>query len=131
MANKEVRRLLRKAKEEWAEEQAKLVESSFETNNARKVFKTIKNLTEQHTRQINIIEDENGKLLTESNEIAQRWKAYCNELYNYKVDVDKDILNEDVESKGKEDQESEILRAEVELAVRSLKKKPRCGQHQC
>ena len=43
--NKEVRRLLRKAKEEWAEEQARLMESSFETSNTRKVLETIKNLT--------------------------------------------------------------------------------------
>ena len=28
--NKEVRKLLRKAKDEWAEQQARLVESSFE-----------------------------------------------------------------------------------------------------
>ena len=38
-ANKEVRRLLRKAKEEWAEEQARLVERNFEMNNTRKVLK--------------------------------------------------------------------------------------------
>ena len=79
-ANKEVRRLLRKAKEEWAEEQANLVESTYETNNARKVFKTIKNLTEQRCRQINIIEDKNGDLLTGCSDIAERWKEYCDEL---------------------------------------------------
>ena len=122
-ANKEVRRLLRKAKEEWAEEQARLVESNFEMNNTRKVFKTIQNLTEQHRRQINVIEDKDGKVLCGSTEVAQRWKEYCSELYNYKGDVDRNILNEDVETKGaEEDQECEILRSEVEAAIGSLKK---------
>ena len=118
-ANKTVRRLLRKAKEEWAEEQANLVESSFESNNARKVFKTIKNLTERRAKQINIIEDKEGKLLTSSSDIANRWKEYCEELYNFKDDVDRTVLEEDVVTE--EDHEGEILRAEVELAVRSLK----------
>eukprot|EP00795_Rhopilema_esculentum_P013000 gene13000-3768_t len=109
-ANKTVRRLLRKAKEEWAEEQANLVESSFESNNARKVFKTIKNLTEQRAKQINIIEDKEGKLLTSSSDIANRWKEYCEELYNFKDDVDRTVLEEDVVTE--EDHEGEILRAE-------------------
>ena len=127
-ANKEVRRLLRKAKEKWAEEQANLVESSFETNNARKVLKTIKNLTEQRCRQINVIEDKNGDLLTGSNDIAERWKEYCDELYDYKAEADQNVLNEDVETKGqKEDKDSEMLRSEVEIAVRSLKKNKSSG----
>ena len=113
----------RKAKEKWAEEQANLVESTFETNNARKVFKTIKNLTEQRCRQINVIEDKNGDLLPWSNDIAERRKEYCEELYKHKAEVDQNVLDEDMETKGqKEDKESEILRLEVEIAVRSLKK---------
>ena len=39
--SREVRQLLRKANEDWAEEQEKLVEDGFEVNNTRKVFKTI------------------------------------------------------------------------------------------
>eukprot|EP00794_Sanderia_malayensis_P019588 gene19588-biopygen14544 len=122
-ANKEVRRQLRKAKEEWVEEQARLVESNFEMNNTRKVFKTIQNLAEQRRKQINVIEDKDGKVLSGSTEVSQRWKEYCNELYNYKADVDRNILNEDAETRGaEEDKKCEVLRSEVEAAIGSLKK---------
>ena len=128
--NREVRQLLRKAKEDWAEEQAKLVEDSFEANNARKVFKTIKNLTAKQTnRQINVNEDEQGNLLTGSNEIAQRWKECCSELYNYEADIDRSILGEDVESKCEgEEWEDKILRSEVEIAIKGLKKNKSPGE---
>ena len=53
----------------------------------------------------------------------ERWKEYCDELYSYKAEVGQNVLNEDVATMGqKEDKESEILRSEVEIAVRSLKR---------
>ena len=49
--NREVRQLLKKANEDWAEEQAKLVEDGFEANNARKVFKESHCEADQQTNQ--------------------------------------------------------------------------------
>lgn len=116
-ANKEVRRCLRQPREDWAEEEARRVEDCFEINDTREASKTIRKVTEQHRRQINVIEDRGGSLITGSKEVAQRWKEYCNEFYSHKAKVDKNGLNEDVILKGIEgDPGGEILRLEVEAA---------------
>ena len=50
-------------------------------------------------------------------------KEYCSELYNYEAEVDRSILDEDVESKCEgEEREDEILKSEVEIAIKGLKR---------
>ena len=41
------------------------------------------------------VEGRNGNTLTEDSEIVKRWTAYCKELYNYLINPDKNILNDD------------------------------------
>ena len=36
----------------------------------------------------------NGNILTEDSEIVKRWKEYCKQLYNYTINLDKNILND-------------------------------------
>eukprot|EP00794_Sanderia_malayensis_P019772 gene19772-21707_t len=53
------------------------MESNVEKKNTREVYKTIKNLTEPRTKQISVIEDKDGTVVTGSNEVAKR---LCNRI---------------------------------------------------
>ena len=96
---------------------------SLEKKNTREVNKLIKKPTERCRKQINVVEDRDETVLTGSSKVAERWKEYCNEIYNYRANADRKMQDEDVDRKGEEeDQECELLRSEVEAAIRSFKK---------
>ena len=58
----------------------------------KKAFVIVKKLTRGHTAKATIIEDKNGNTLTDKSKV-DRWREYCEELYNYKGDVDGSIPN--------------------------------------
>ncbi|XP_063588658.1 uncharacterized protein LOC134765797 [Penaeus indicus] len=67
----------------------------------------------------NVIEDSKGKLITKVDETTKRWKEYCEELYNYEIEKDLQVLGESVQV---DDMREEILLSEVEIAIKELKK---------
>ncbi|XP_042878322.1 craniofacial development protein 2-like [Penaeus japonicus] len=63
-ANKEVKRAIIKAKDNWVEKQAEDIEQSLAVNNSRKAYSVIKSLTKEKTGRTNVIEGKTGQLLT-------------------------------------------------------------------
>ena len=72
------------------------------------------------------IKDKDGKLLESRTDIKNRWKEYFEKLYETNP-VDKTILQEMPPCNRQEHME-DILREEVEAAVRSLKKRKSPGE---
>ena len=66
------------------------------------------------------VENINGNILTEESEIVQIWTEYCKELYNYSINPDENILNDDRGACVEEN--FPILKSEVEHVIRSLQK---------
>ena len=62
-----------------------------------------------------------GQLLMKDDKILKRWKEYCKELYNYKIQKDVRVLNESVQIEDTKEEE-EILVTEVKCAIKELKK---------
>eukprot|EP00794_Sanderia_malayensis_P016553 gene16553-18231_t len=90
-------------------------------NSARKVMQERYSKPSQISQR-NQAAGKHGNILTGSNKIAQRWAEYCSELYNFGAEVNRTILHEDGETKCEgEERESEILRSEVEIAMKGLK----------
>ena len=58
--------------------------------------------------------------VTKDDKILKRWKEYCEELYNYKIQKDVRVLNESVQIE--DTREEEILLTEVKCAIKELKK---------
>jgi len=48
----------------------------------------VKTLTRKWQPKMKAIEDKDGKLLTNIDDILARWKEYCEELYNHEVQID-------------------------------------------
>ena len=83
----------------------------------------MKKLTRGHTTKATIIEDKNGNTLTDKSKskVADRWREYCEELYNYKGDVDGSIPNR-LANEQDQEEDPPITLDEVRDAVRKLKK---------
>lgn len=120
-ASARVRRGCRKDKNLYYEDICKKIEEHSEQNETRAMFQEIKRITRTFKLRTYAIEDENAVILTEQSQIAERWKSYCQKLY------------EDPEGKlGRiplpAEKEPSILKDEVRAAIRKLRNNKAPGE---
>ena len=118
-ANKKVQKAMKKAKEDWLDNQCKEIYACLNKNNSKKAYQLAKDRTSEKQGRSTTIQDKSGKCLTEEQEILSRWAEYCSELYNYESYGDNTVLDC---SQHPEKDLQPILREEVEIAVAALKK---------
>ena len=75
--NKEVRKKMKAAKEEWTEEQRKNIEKGMMSGNSKVAYNTLKALTKTQQHKSEVIKDSSGNILTESTDVLNRWIEYC------------------------------------------------------
>ena len=91
------------------------IENHSTGNNSRELFKGVKHVTGKRPVKLAVIKDENGIALTESSDIKDRWKRYCEGLFaSQEVDME---VQEEIPC----NEEPDILLSEVNNAIRKLK----------
>ena len=93
------------------------LEDHSQSNSSRNLFRSVKDLTGKSTARLAVIKDENVKILTESEEIKDRWKRYCEELY---ASQETDGVPDNADEDSCKD-EPDILLSEVTNAIQHLK----------
>ena len=88
-------------------------------NNSKKTYQLVTDLTSTKQGRTTTIQDNDGKCLTEKQDILKRWSEYCSELYNYRATGDPEVLNVPAAT---DNDNYPILREELEAAVKPLKK---------
>ena len=86
--NREVRRKMKAAKEEWTEEQCKSIEKGM-------LFGTIPSSLSPRANSISQQSSKTAaekKTLTESKAVLNQWTEYCSDLYNYRLHPDTSLL---------------------------------------
>ena len=87
--NREVRKKMKAAKEEWIKE----VQEHREEYDVRKQQGSLQNPQGSHQDPTAlVIEDSSGNILTEGTAVLNRWTEYCSGLYNYKLHPDTSLL---------------------------------------
>ena len=119
-ANNCVRKEIRIAKQNWIDEQCNKIEKDMARGNSKHAYATLKKLTKNCTAKTSVIEDKNGVLLTESNDIMYRWTEYCKELYNYQIKPDTNIIKNQQNTIRPEPSPLPVLKEEVTEAIHSL-----------
>ena len=77
------------------------------------MYKTIKTITGKFQPKLHCIQAENGEYITKPEDIAERWKEYCEELYTCNgADTE--------EHGGGHEREPPPLRSEIRRAIRQL-----------
>ena len=92
----------------------------MEIGNSKNAYSVLKSLTKTSQLRTAVINDQDGKLITDSKKVLKRWIEYCKGLYNYEIHPDTSLLQTDLPSTDGEDS-LPILKEEVEAAVQSLK----------
>ena len=124
IVNKTIRSDMKKAKVGWIEKQCTDIEKSLAKNNSKRAYQIVKELTQKKQARVRNIQDKEGNCLTEEKAIADRWTEYCSELYNHQVQGDPILVA--TQNSTNEDN-FPILREEVEVAIKSLKKGKAAG----
>ena len=83
--DREVRKKMKVAKEEWTEEKFKNMEKGMLSGNSKKAYNSLKTLTKTQQHKSAVIEDSNGNILMESTAVLNPWREYCSGLYNYSI----------------------------------------------
>lgn len=79
--NRNNRRRMKRARENWINEQSEISNSWFSVGNSNIALKTLRKLTKLQSPRIKITADESGPLLTETSAVTRR----CEELYNWQL----------------------------------------------
>ncbi len=90
--NKAIRKGMKSAKEGWIEKRCSAIERDMKTGNSKHAYDILKAVTKPTQPRAAIIEDRDGNLLTDNNDVLKRWTEYCNDLYNYELNPDIAIL---------------------------------------
>ena len=118
--HRQVRKKIGIAKEEWIEEQCSAIKKGMETGDSKNAYSTLKSLTKTSQPRTAVINDQDGKLITDREKVLKRWTEYCKGLYNYEIHPDTSLLQTDLPSTDGKDS-LPILKEKVEAAVQSLK----------
>ena len=86
--NNNIKRCMKKAKENWIGEHCSEIEENPRKNNSKKAYQLVKDLTTAKQGKATTVQDSSGKCLTEEREILNQWTEYCTELYNHRANGD-------------------------------------------
>ena len=83
--NREVRKKIKAAKEEWTEGQCENIEKGIVLGNSKEDYNILKALTKTQQHKSAVIEGGSGNTLTESTSVRNRWTKHCSGLYSYEL----------------------------------------------
>lgn len=109
-----VQKMLRRDKQTELDTLCTELEENAKRGNSRPVYQTVKKLTQPFVPRTTAVRDSSGKKLVEPGEVNQRWKEYCEGLYEG-VDESIDI---NVQEKEPPPLKEEIRRALLKSAMR-------------
>ena len=72
----EIQQKARRDKNDHIKKLCQELEDHSQSSSSRNLFRSVKDLTGKSTARLAVIKDEDGKILTESEEIKDRWKCY-------------------------------------------------------
>ena len=116
--NSQIKRIIKKAKEDWVNRKFKEIYNCFTHNNTKKAYKIVKDLTKPKQRTSTNIQNKEGNCINDKKGVIIRWTKYCSELYNANNDNDTSILNA---TETTDNENYPILRREVVAVIQSLK----------
>lgn len=121
--NKMISASLLSDEENWYNEQAKSMEDAAAVGDTRKLFGTLRSLTNQRNLVSDTIEDTNGNVVEGKSNKLERWAEHFESLLNRPnpTELDNDILNALPQDSTIDISELPPSREEIETAIKELK----------
>jgi len=110
--NREIRRKTKECRDKWLKGLCTKVDKAHQAAKSKEVYSTIKQITRKATIKMQTVKSKEGEILTETNDVKNRWKQNYEDLYNNQNPVNKELTNT-VPQMGSNTAEPEILLEEV------------------
>jgi len=118
--NKEVERSLKADKREWANALAREAEEAVRNGNLKEVCEVTKTLCNDRPRRMNMVKDQDGKLLTTEEEIRHRWREHFDNVLN-RPDPIAPAIVDDRQPNEIDVSDECITRQEIKPALKNMK----------
>ena len=119
--NKEVKRQLKKDKNDWAEKVAEEAQKAAEQGHLKTVYEATRKLSTKKGKTIDMIKSKDEVLLTKQDEIQKRWKDHFLEVLNRQAPEDTVDFDEDDEIPESEIDFDAPTKAEICAALKEMK----------
>ena len=116
---REIKRKTKGCKDKWLKDLCSNVENAHQAAKTKEVYSTIKKIVNKTTTRMQTVKNKEGAVLTEAEEVKNRWKENYQELYNNQNPVNTEMANNIPQMPTCED-EPDILREEVASAIKKL-----------
>ena len=93
--NSTVQRMMRQDKDRQIKDLCKNIEDNWVTNSTKDLYQGVKKLTNKFRPTVDNIKDIDNKVLCEGEEVKNRWKQYCYDLYKKNNNIITIITNTD------------------------------------
>ena len=124
---REIKKKAKQCKEKWLEDKCTDAENSAGNPNTKRLFQTVKEICGSFSPKVTTVKDKDGKILEDRKDIRDRWGEYYEKLYNERNTVDQTVLA-DIPTSNSQEHMEDILREEVEAAIRNLKRRKAPGE---
>ena len=111
--DRRIKRMCKEKKGEWIDRVCREIESNKKRDTKAMVNQIREISGKKRSARSKVIKDRHGNMLTDRDDVLERWKEYVEELYS---DVQEDKVNY-----GEIDPGPQILREDVQKAVDSMK----------
>ena len=107
--------------EKWCEAYCDEIEALQRTHQTRSMHKKIKVLLKGSSLRDNttVISSKDGKILTTDEDVKNRWREYCSDLYDHKLNVDPTVLDQ-LWANQPQEPIPDILESEIKSAILRL-----------
>ena len=95
--SKKIQRQCRQDKNNHIKEVCREIEEHYHTNDTRDLYKKVREFVRKFKPKTMTIEDKDGKVIWENQEVLKRGRQYCEELYNEETDTTSEQLKEDLQ----------------------------------
>ena len=119
---RQIRLSISRDHEKWCNDNCDEIEQLQNTQQTRNLHRKIQELTRGKiipTKSLTI-KNKAGEILTTQDDVKNRWREYCSDLYNYDIKADPTVTA-DLWINQHQEVEHSITRSEVEAAIRRLK----------
>ena len=119
--NKQVKKQLKKDKNDWAEKVAEEAQKAAEQGHLKTVYDATRKLSTKKGKTIDMIKSKDGVLLTKQDEILKRWKEHFLQVLNRPAPEDTGEFEEDDEIPESEIDVDAPTKAEIHVALKEMK----------
>ena len=128
LLNKQIKRACKDDKIQFLSDKCGKIEDCMARNDSKGMFEEIKSMSKSTKPRLGVIKNIRGETLTQTADILNRWKEYCEKMYEAPERSTSDECDD--EAVGADDDDLEPLKVEVEAAIKALKdgKSPGCDE---